>query len=81
MTVRIKTVKGDVEWFMTANYTIANLKEMHPDILDVKIFTDLGKRLYHKRRPFQRFYKRFKYKPLTQQEEQPAETPAPEPAV
>lgn len=69
MTVKIKNIDGNIETFETENYLIGSKKEMHPAILDVKVYTG-GRLIVHRRRHFQKFYKKYLYKPV-QQELQP----------
>jgi hypothetical protein len=74
MTVRVKRIDGNVETFETQEYLISKKKDMHPAILDVRVYA--GSRcIVHRRRWFQWFYKKFLYKPV-QTELKPAdETP------
>ena len=67
MTVKLKLVNGHVEIFKTENYVVSKPKEMHPDILDCRVYTDNGKLLAHRRRRFQKFYIKYQYKPLPPQ--------------
>lgn len=78
ITVKVKLVDGNTDIFTTDKYMIAPIKQMHPAILDVKVYAD-RKLMIHKRRAFQWFYKKFQYKPV-QQELKPegAEAPKPE---
>ncbi len=63
MTVRVKNINGNVETFTTEQYIVCKKKDMHPAILDVRVYA--GSRcIVHRRRWFQRFYKRFIYKPV-----------------
>lgn len=76
MTVKVKTVHGTVETFTTGQYILGSKKELHPDLLDVKVYA--GSRLIaHQARHFHWFYKKFLYKPV-QQELQPEEATASE---
>lgn len=65
LTVRLKLVNGNIEVFKTDEYIISKIKEMHPDILDVKVYTSTGKLIAHRRRWRQRFYKKYLYKPVS----------------
>ena len=64
MTVKLKLVNGSTEIFKTENYMLSKVKDMHPDILDCKVYHESGKLLAHRRRRFQKFYIKFQYKPL-----------------
>lgn len=69
MTVKLKLINGNTEIFKTDSYMVSKVKEMHPDILDCKVYADCGRLLLHRRRHFQRFYKKYVYKPLPPQPE------------
>lgn len=79
MIVIVKTVKGTVELFETQSYVVSTMKDMHPDILDLKIYAD-RKLLLHKKRRCQWLYKKFLYKPVQQvlHSEEQQENPAAE---
>jgi hypothetical protein len=62
ITVKVKLIDGNIDIFTTDKYMVAPIRQMHPAILDVKVYAD-RKLLIHKRRPFQWFYKKFLYKP------------------
>lgn len=63
MTVRIKNIDGNVETFETKEYLVSKKKDMHPAILDVRVYA--GSRcIVHRHRWFQKFYKKFIYKPV-----------------
>ncbi len=64
MTVKVKLVNGNFEIFKTDSYIVSKTKDLHPDILDCKVYADNGKLLIRRRRLFQRFYKKYQYKPL-----------------
>ena len=64
MTVIVKLVNGSTEIFNTENYVLSKTKDMHPDILDCKVYHDSGKLLAHCRRAFPKFYIKHIYKPL-----------------
>ena len=63
VTVKVKTVKDTVEVFNTESYIIGPKKDLHPDLLDVKVYAG-SKCVKHVKRHFQWFYKKFLYKPL-----------------
>ena len=65
-TAKVKLVDGSVDIFNTEKYILSPVKLMHPDILEVWIFTD-GKKIAHVKRHFQKFYKTFLYKPVQQE--------------
>lgn len=63
VTVKVKTVKNTIEVFSTESYIIGEKKDLHPNLLDVKVY--VGSRMvYHVKRHFQWFYKKFLYKPI-----------------
>jgi hypothetical protein len=77
--VKLKLVNGNIEMFETENYVVSKVKEMHPDILDVKVYTTSGKLIAHRRRWRQRFYKKYLYKPVSVELKPDAESaPIPE---
>ena len=63
VTVKIKTIKDTIEFFDTESYTIGKKKDLHPDILEVTVYVG-SRKVYHIRRYFQKFYKKFLYKPI-----------------
>lgn len=63
VTVKVKTVKNTIEVFNTESYIIGEKKDLHPDLLDVKVYAG-SRMVYHVRRHFQWFYKKFLYKPV-----------------
>lgn len=77
ITVKVKLVDGNTDIFTTEKYMVSSIKEMHPAILDVQVYAD-RKRLIHRRRYFQWFYKKFLYKPV-QQELKPEDAEPAEP--
>lgn len=76
MTVKLKLVNGNCEIFKTESYVVSKVKDLHPDILDCKVYADNGKLLIRRRRLFQRFYKKHQYKPLPPE---PTRTPNADP--
>lgn len=77
--VKLKLVNGNIEMFETENYVVSKVKEMHPDILDVKVYNASGKLIAHRRRWRQRFYKKYLYKPVSVELKPDAESaPIPE---
>jgi hypothetical protein len=63
VTVKVKTVKNTIEVFNTESYVIGPKADMHPAILDVRVYA--GSRcIFHRRRWFQKIYKKFLYKPV-----------------
>ena len=72
ITVKLKTVHNPCEIFETEKYIVSTIKEMHTYILEVMVYTE-GRKIYHCKRHFQWFYKKFLYKPV-QQEIKPEET-------
>lgn len=69
MTVKAKLVNGNIETFDTPNYVLGPAKEMHPDIISVKVYSG-SKLIASRSRLFPAIYKKFIYKSL----------PVPEPA-
>ena len=63
VTVKVKTVKDTIEVFTTESYAVGPKKDMHPDLLDVKVYIG-NKWVKHVKRHFQKFYKKFLYKPV-----------------
>lgn len=79
MIVKLKTVQGNIEIFRTKSYVISKVKDMHPDILDVKVYSETGHLLAHRWRWRQRFYKKYIYKPVQTELKPDAESaPIPE---
>ena len=64
MVVKFKLVGKKVQFFHTNNFMVSSLKDMHPDILEVFVYTDGGKKMKHLKRPFQKYYEKYKYTPL-----------------
>lgn len=65
VTVKVKTVHNTIEVFNTESYVIGKKKDMHPDLLTIDIYAG-SRKVYHMRRHFQWFYKKFLYKPVQQ---------------
>lgn len=63
VTVKVKTVKNTIEVFNTESYTIGQKKDLHPDLLEVTVYAG-SRKVYHMKRYFQWFYKKYLYKPL-----------------
>ena len=63
IVVKLKLVNGNTEIFSTENYVVCPVKNMHPDILDAKVYVGT-KKIKHTRRRFQWFYKKYLYKPV-----------------
>lgn len=63
VTVKVKTIHNTTEVFSTESYAIGPKKDMHPDLLDVKVYAG-SRRVYHVKRHFKWFYKKFLYKPI-----------------
>ena len=72
MTVKLKLVDGSTEIFTTDKYRVSTIEEMHPDILDVKVYADSGRRLMHLKRRNQKHYIKYEYKPLPPEEKKEA---------
>ncbi len=69
VTVKVKTVNNTIDVFNTESYVIGPKVEMHPAILDVRVYA--GSRcIFHRRRWFQKIYKKFLYKPLQTEQKQ-----------
>lgn len=66
MIVNVKLVGNRREIFTTESYIIGPMKDLHPDILEVTVYTDNDKKLAHIKRPHQRHYEKYEYKPLPQ---------------
>ena len=63
VTVKVKTIKNTIEVFNTESYCIGEKKNLHPDLLTVDVYAG-SRKVYHIRRHFQWFYKKFLYKPV-----------------
>lgn len=63
VVVKLKMVDGNTDVFLAEKFSLCPVKEMHPDILDAKVYAD-GKLIAGKKRLFQWVYKKFIYKPL-----------------
>lgn len=70
LIVKLKLVNGRTEIFQTEGYVVSTIKEMVPEILDVKVYIG-NKVVKHSRRKFQWFYKKYLYKPLPKENTQP----------
>jgi hypothetical protein len=63
VVVKLKLVNGNTDVFLEEKFSLCPVKEMHPDILEAKIYAD-GRLIASKKRLFQWVYKKFFYKPL-----------------
>lgn len=61
MTVRTELADGTTEVFETSNYKISVIKNMHPLIVAVFVFSH-GKLIKKVHRPFPFFYRHFTFK-------------------
>ena len=75
LTVRIKTVEGNVEAFETQSFVCVKAEKMKPEILCVEVFSESGKRMCKVKRHFQRFYKKYIFKPSPVQPQMPIQPP------
>lgn len=75
VTVKVKTIHDTVEVFNTESYIIGNKKNLHPDLLEVTVYAG-SRKVYHMRRWFQKFYKKFLYKPIQTELKQEETTPS-----
>ena len=74
VTVKVKTVKNTIEVFSTESYIIGAKKDLHPNLLDVKVYA--GSRMVcHIKRHFQWFYKKFLYRPIQTELKQEGRVP------
>ena len=65
MLVKVKLTGNRRQMFHTNEYIMGPLKDMHPDILEATVMTDDGKKkLAHAKRPHQKHYEKYDYKPL-----------------
>ena len=62
LIVKLKLVNGRTEIFQTEGYIVSTVKEMMPEILEVKVYIG-NKVIKRSRRKFQWFYKKYLYKP------------------
>lgn len=79
LIVKLKMVNGQTEIFHTEGYIVSTIKEMMPEILEVKVYIG-NKVIKRSRRKFQWFYKKFLYKPspnVNIQEQQPVQNEEP----
>ena len=68
MRVKVILVDGTVQYFETPNYALSPVKTMHPDILEVKVYTNHGRLLARRRRKNWKHYIKYEYKPLPPQD-------------
>lgn len=61
MTILLKLADGTTDCFESGNYKISRVKDMHPAIVSVSIFTG-KRRIAKKTRPFSFWYKHITYK-------------------
>lgn len=67
LIVKLKLVNGRTEIFQTEGYIVSPVKEMIPEILEVKVY--IGNKVIKRcRRKFQWFYKKYLYKPTPKEE-------------
>lgn len=83
LVVKLKLVDGNVQIFSTENFVVTPVKDMMPEILDVKVYSE-GKVIQHTKRKHQWYYKKYVYKPTPKEEqpiveEQPVQEPVAEP--
>lgn len=62
MTVKLYRADGQIEIFKTENYVICKIKDFHPIICKVEVYTDSGKLIAKKKRHFIWYYKNFSFK-------------------
>ena len=76
MLVKLKLIKNRRKLFHTNEYLIANLEEMHPDILELTVYSDDGrKKLAHVKRQNPKHYEKYEYKPHPPQDPIPPQEP------
>lgn len=66
ITVKIKTVHGNIEVFETKSYIVCKRKDLHPDILTVDVYAG-SRRVCHMRRRLQWIYRKFLYRPVVEE--------------
>lgn len=76
MRVKLVLVDGTVQFLEPASYAVSKVETMHPDILEVKVYTDHGRLLAVRRRKHWKHYIKYEYKPLPP-EQPPAENQEP----
>ena len=65
MLVKVKLTGKRRQLFHTNEYLIGSIDQMHPDILEAKVYSDDGrKKLAHVKRPHPKHYEKYDYKPL-----------------
>lgn len=62
MIVKMILADGTLEMFETGNYKISKVKDFHPLICKVTVFSNNGKKIKSVKRPFVFFYKHFTFK-------------------
>lgn len=76
MLVKIKLTKNRRQAFHTNEYLLGPVAEMHPDILELTVYTDDGrKKLMHAKRPHPKHYEKYEYKPQPPQDPIPPQEP------
>ena len=68
MTIRLELVNGSTEMFETDKYVVSSIKDLHPDILKAEVYSDFGKKIASIKRPHQKRYIKYEYKPLPEKE-------------
>ena len=83
MRIKLTLVDGTVQYLETQSFNLCPVKDMIPEILEAKVYTDHGRLLARRRRKNWKHYIEHEYKPLPKPEapaEAPAEAPQEPPA-
>lgn len=67
MTVKLKLANGSTEMFETDKYVVSSIKDLHPDIMQADVYSDFGKKIASIKRPHQKRYLKYEYKPLPEE--------------
>ena len=62
MIIKMILADGTLDVFETGNYKISKVKDFHPLICKVTVFSNNGKKIKSVKRPFSFFYKHFTFK-------------------
>lgn len=84
MRIKLTLVDGTVQYLETQSFNLCPVKDMFPEILEAKVYTDHGRLLARRRRKHWKHYIKHEYKPEPAPQEpvqEPvAEQPTQEPA-
>lgn len=72
--LKFKLVDGSIQLAQKESFELSPVRIMHPDILEVTAYTSEGKKLAKVKRHFQKYYIKYKYKPLPPEETEEPKT-------